>query len=386
MSQTSPSPPATPLRVLIAGGGVAGLETAFALRALAADRVTVRILAPAQDFVYRPLAVGEPFTAARARRYRLAGLAAEAGAELLRGAMTEVDVAQRVVRTDGGDAHAYDALVVCPGAVKRHPFAHTTRFDDAHSDELLHGLVQDIEEGYVSSLAIIVPAPPPWPLPAYELALMASERAWDMRAQMETTVLTTEPSPLAVFGPGASHQLSRLLSGRGVRVIPSSFCEVPEAGTIVVHPGGREVRADRILSLPALLGPALAGLPQDGNGFIPVDDRGRVAHVERVWAAGDATDYPVKHGGVAAALGDTVAAEIARLAGARVDPEPFAPRLEGVLLTGGRALRVAGVDSDGTGSALTEVPAGERPAKIPARHLAPHLTEAMTVTEQRATT
>ena len=33
--------------VLIAGGGVAGLETLLALRALAADRVDITILAPA---------------------------------------------------------------------------------------------------------------------------------------------------------------------------------------------------------------------------------------------------------------------------------------------------------------------------------------------------
>ena len=35
-----------PLRVVIAGGGVAGLEATLALRALAADRVSVTILAP----------------------------------------------------------------------------------------------------------------------------------------------------------------------------------------------------------------------------------------------------------------------------------------------------------------------------------------------------
>ena len=46
-----------PLRVLIAGGGVAALETVLALRALAGDRVKLELLAPDEEFVERPLAV-----------------------------------------------------------------------------------------------------------------------------------------------------------------------------------------------------------------------------------------------------------------------------------------------------------------------------------------
>ena len=41
--------------VLIAGGGVAGLEALLALRALAADRVDVGILAPELKFVNRAM-------------------------------------------------------------------------------------------------------------------------------------------------------------------------------------------------------------------------------------------------------------------------------------------------------------------------------------------
>src|SRR5512146_2376179 len=47
-------------RVLIAGGGVAALEAALALRDLAGERLEVEIWAPSADFVYRPFAVGEP--------------------------------------------------------------------------------------------------------------------------------------------------------------------------------------------------------------------------------------------------------------------------------------------------------------------------------------
>jgi sulfide:quinone oxidoreductase len=48
-------------RVLIAGGGVAALETLLALRDRAAERLELCVLAPAKEFVYRPLGVLEPF-------------------------------------------------------------------------------------------------------------------------------------------------------------------------------------------------------------------------------------------------------------------------------------------------------------------------------------
>ena len=85
-------------------------------------------------------------------------------------------------------------------------------------DELLHGLVQDIEEGYTRRLAIIIPGPMPWPFPADELALMASERAWDMQTELDVTLLTPERSPLEASGAQASQAVSELLSERRIEV------------------------------------------------------------------------------------------------------------------------------------------------------------------------
>jgi len=54
-------------RVLIAGGGVAGLETLLALRALAPDRVQITILAPELKFINRSMSAAQPFNPQRAR-------------------------------------------------------------------------------------------------------------------------------------------------------------------------------------------------------------------------------------------------------------------------------------------------------------------------------
>lgn len=367
--------PAVRFEVVIAGAGVAGLEAAFALRELAGDRVGVKIIAPTDEFVYRPMSVAEPFTSGWPHHYSLSKLAESAGADLLQDALVQVDAVNQQVRTAGGAELSYDALLICLGASVHIRYDHVTTVDDAHMDELLHGLVQDIEGGYVRSLAIVVPAPMPWPLPAYELALMASERAWDTQTDMSVTVLTPEKTPLAIFGTEASLALSRLLDARKIAVVTSASCEVPKAKTIRIEPGSRSLEVDRIIALPDLRGPAIIGLPSDKQGFIPIGEYAEVTGVERVWAAGDTTDFPVKHGGVSAQMADTAARSIAALAGASVEPRKFDPVLEGVLLTGGspRYLRGRPIGGAGVQSELLKLEHHDRTPKIAAVYLAPHL-------------
>jgi sulfide:quinone oxidoreductase len=364
------------LNVLIAGGGVAGLEAAFALHDLAADRLNVTLLAGTDEYVERPWSVGEPFSSGHAEHFSLAILAREAGAELILDTLTEVDAERHVAHTTGGLQIGYDALFVGVGATAQPVLQHATYVDDARMDEVLHGLVQDVEGGFVRRLAIVIPAPMPWPLPAYELALMASERAWDVQQDMDISLLTPERAPLDIFGAEASRGLSAMLAGRRIKVVTSAYCEVPRTQLVIVHPGGRSIPADRVIALPQLRGPALRGLPYDGGGFIPVDEYGRVVDVERVWAAGDATDTPIKQGGVAAQLADTAARSIASLAGASVELAPFAPILEGLLVTGGtsRYLRYRPASDDAARESLfTEVPRGASHPKIAASYLEPRL-------------
>jgi sulfide:quinone oxidoreductase len=364
-----------PLKVLIAGGGVAGLEAAFALREFAGDRVAVTILAANDEFVYRPMSIAEPFTSGWAQHYPLTTLVDAAGAALIGDTLVEVDVTAQTVFTASGRELAYDALLICLGASVEPRYEHATTIDDAHMDELLHGLVQDIEGGYVQSLAVVVPTPVPWPFPAYELALMASERAWTMQTDLSITVLTPEKSPLEIFGADVSRELGQLLADRKIEVIPSAYCEIPANKTIRIHPGARSLEVDRIIALPQLRGPAVVGVPSDGGGFIAVNEYAGVKGVRRIWAAGDSTDFPIKHGGVAAQMADTAARSIAALAGAAVESVGFAPVLEGVLLTGGRPryLRSKSTDAGGAPAEFRRLARDDHPPKIAARFLAPRL-------------
>jgi sulfide:quinone oxidoreductase len=131
-----------------------------------------------------------------------------------------------------------------------------------------------------------------------------------------------------------------------------------------------------VVTEPRLAGPSIGGVPFDYDRFIPTDAHGGVSGMDGVFAAGDATAFPVKHGGLAAEQADAVAETIAASAGADVDPHPFRPVLRGVLLTGGlpRYLRadisgMAGDDSTVSAQALWWPP-----NKIAARYLAPYLS------------
>ena len=281
----------------------------------------------------------------------------------------------RVARTTSGAELQYDALVIGLGARAQARYEHALTLDDRRLDELLHGLIQDVEGGYAKRLAFVIPARMAWPLPVYELALMTAARAYDAGEDVDITVLTPEDAPLAIFGEQASRAVSQLLAESQIDVVTSAYCEVPRSGLVEISPGGRRLEVDRVMALPELEGPAIPGLPHDSDGFIPVDQHCQVRGVQRVFAAGDATDFAIKHGGIAAQQADVAAQAIAALAGADVEPEEFDPVIRGVLLTGGKprflSARITG--GHGITSEVTETPRWDPPAKIAAKYLAPYL-------------
>jgi sulfide:quinone oxidoreductase len=384
-------------RVILGGGGVAALEAALALRDLAPDRVSLTMIAPNDELVYRPMTVREPFAYAAAERYSLEEMARDLDVRLVRDSFAGADQHARVARTESGEDIPYDALMLCLGARLVTRYRHAITIDDRRLDELLHGLIRDIEGGYVHDLAFVVPPRMAWPFPLYELALMSARRAYDAGVELAITLLTPEDAPLAIFGKATSRGALRLLTENGIEVVAPADCEIPEHGRIVIkpdrralasgrattRPGQRELRVDRIVALPELEGPAVPGLPATPRGFLPVDLHCQVRGVDRIYAAGDATDFPIKFGGIAAQQADAAAEAIAALAGAAVTPSVFRPVVRGILLTGAepRYLTAHLTGGHAFSSKFTETSTWSSPSKIAAKYLAPYLERLDRVTE-----
>jgi sulfide:quinone oxidoreductase len=108
-------------RVVIAGGGVAGLETLLALHALAADRVDVTLVEPDLKFVNRSIAVLEPFKDRGARGVTMEDICAEFGAQWLRRTLDRVSHEQRVAVTRDGLELPYEMPVLAIGARRPEP-------------------------------------------------------------------------------------------------------------------------------------------------------------------------------------------------------------------------------------------------------------------------
>ena len=225
-------------------------------------------------------------------------------------------------------------------------------------------------------MTLALPAERSWPLPLYELALMTARRAYEMNQEVSVTVVIAEDAPLAVFGREVSDAVGELLRDNGILVISSSNAQTPRPGQVTLHPGGHSLYADQVVALPELFGPSTPGIPKrDGHGFIPVDIYCRVHGLDGVFAAGDATDFPVKYGGVAAQQADVAAEGIAALAGAPVKPSKFHPEVHAVLLGGSRPLYLSAhlTGIHGSNSVVSDQPTWSPDAKIAAKYLAPYL-------------
>ena len=301
------------LRVVVAGGGVAGLEGMLTLAETAGEMLDVTLVSDRDEFIVRAHSVDKLFGTRGVDRLSLGDIAHHAGVTFRRARVAGVDTSsRRVVLAD--DSVPYDALLLAVGArqLPAYPAATTWSDVDPHA---LAGLVQDVEQGYSRSVAFVVPPGPVWPLPAYELALLLRRDADAMQEDVEITLVTSEQQPLAALGPTASAAAGRALERAGIRLEAGITADVEHGHRTTVHlsPGDR-IEVDRVVALPRMYGRSLDGVPASEDGFIPVGDVGAVAGLEGVWAAGDGIAHPIKHGGLAAQQAAAAAVAIAAIA------------------------------------------------------------------------
>lgn len=373
-------------KIIIAGGGIAGLEALIALREHLDRSVEIDVLEGNTELIERQRSVTEPFQGAPPRRFDLTRIVADHHGRLRPDQLASVDPEHCLARTVRGDILDYDALLVAVGARSEVAVPGALTFSGQRDAAALRKLLDDLDHGRVHTVAFAVPGSVTWSLPLYELALMTGEHVHARGLpHVGLTIVTPEHSPLEAFGARISSHISSLLAERRIAVIPETVpLRAGPGGLVVAH--GLPVHAHRIVSLPRLGGPFVTGLPHDDDGFLPTDEHGAIPNVNAVWAAGDGTSFPIKQGGIAAQQADTCAIAIAAALGADVTPRPFRPVLRGLLLDprGARFL------DERRGDAPT-APLWWPPTKVAATHLgryfgnvtapAPEGTEELDVSE-----
>jgi sulfide:quinone oxidoreductase len=365
-----------PPRVIVAGAGVAGLETCLALKALAGDGVNVSLVAPNRYLEYRPVHVHDPLAVHGRARVPVASLARAAGVDVSRDRVVSIDPSLRRVRTAVGYDLWYDALVVAVGAVPQRVPHGAEPFDEDHT-AACRFLMDRLRGGHIRSLTFVEPPQPTRAFDLYDLAIEAAVTVRQRRLETQLTFVTVEPAPLAILGLRAAEMLRSTLGAYGVRVVESAHVRSLGAGEIVLAPGARRMATDCVIAAPRLAGPRLEHLPCDVDGFVTVDACGRVPGVAGVFAAGDCTSFPIKHPSLAAQQADAVASAIAADAGLPIAAEPFKPVLRCILpsrlhwyvnapLTGGC----------GDATRISALPLWSRSLRFHARHLASRLVGA----------
>jgi sulfide:quinone oxidoreductase len=363
--------------IVIAGAGVAALETLLALRALRAN-VDVTLVAPGPRFVDHSMLSRQPFAAKRVRGLHLERVAEQLDARWQRGSVDRVERHRgRIVTTDGSEL-AYDALVLAVGArpLRAWDCDGVLTYRDGRDASSFRLLLRRLRDGSVQRVAFVRPPGPTWPMPLYDLAFMtATDCATHGCSDARLSIVTPESAPLAAFGTHAGAEVGRLLEQHGVALHASSYAAPGPGGRLEVRPGDRRLEVDRIVTQPRLVGPRLRGVPCERDGFIHTDAYGRVHGLEGVFAAGDATSFPVKQGGLATQQADVVAEVIAAGAGVDVEPRPFRPVLRGVLPVAGEArfMRADISGRAGDDSILSREPMWTPANKVYGRYLAAYL-------------
>ena len=233
-------------KVLIAGGGVAGLEAVIALRSVDSERFDMELMAPQRYITRRSLASGPPFLRATAERMELAAMAAEHDVRLTRdGARAGRPRPPRSAHA-GWSARSYDVLVLALGTRPAVSVAGAMAFRGLQD---LGALIAALDA--VPSVAYIAASTSMWTAPLYELAVQTTAWAADRRKALDVLVVTAERVDDSLA--------NRLVTARAT-VFPETVVD-RFADDHLELADGRRVKVGLAVALPHLTGPIVRGLP-----------------------------------------------------------------------------------------------------------------------------
>ena len=321
--------------VAVLGGGFAGLESAFTLRQRVGDRARITLVSDQDHFLFKPNSIYVPFGLDPAKlRVPLADPLRRRSIALVHDRALEIDPDARRVGLANGSLD-YDFLIVATGSGMRaeeipglaeHSEGIWTPEEMAALGRAFTELAEAGRAGEPRRVVFCVPPNNKCAGPLYEVVLMLETwlRRRKARDAVEIVWTTFEASYIQAFGPRLHELVTGEFERRGITGHTSRSVERVEPGGIAFA-GGEHEPYDLLVSFPPYVAAtSFAGLPADERGFLLTEQDSRRV-TDRVYAAGDAGDFPVKQAFLAFLQGDVVAAQIASEAFGIGEAEAFDP-------------------------------------------------------------
>ena len=314
-------------RVAIAGGGFAGLETAFTLRQRLGDQVDLTLISDHTHFLFKPNTIYLPFGYDERRLHiPLARPAARRLVQFHHGVVTGMQ--QDRVELKDGARIPYDFLVLGTGAAMR-PTEVPGLAEHAETiwtPEAMHQLGDRLGElrsaaarGEHRRVLFLVPPGNKCAGPLYEIVFMLDTwlRRHGIRDRVMLTWTTYESSYIQAFGPRLDEVVRTEFADRGIEGHTGAVVSKVSADEVLYDDGSRRGYDLLVAFPPYVAAVEYPGVPADDRGFLRTEAASRlVAGTDNVYAPGDAGDFPVKQAFLAFLQADAVADHIA----SRIDP------------------------------------------------------------------
>lgn len=310
-------------RIVVLGGGFAGLESTFLLRSRLGNRADLTLVSDSPDFLFKPNTIYIPFGADPASLLiPLERPARKRDIRLVQGTVEQVDVGARRVRA-GGEDLAYDHLVIATGAamspeeipgLAEHAETIWTPEQMLSLRLRLQEVLARAQRGETSTILFAVPPGNKCAGPLYEIVLMVETwlRRQNARERVSLRWATFEETYIQAFGPKLDEVVSAEFAARGIDGARSVRLESVEAGEARFADGSVDAFDLLVAFPPYTAAVRYDGLEADDRGFLRTDPGSRrVAGQERIYAPGDAGDFPVKQAFLAFLQADAAAEAIA---------------------------------------------------------------------------
>ncbi|HSK15392.1 MAG TPA: FAD-dependent oxidoreductase [Gaiellaceae bacterium] len=310
-------------RIVVLGGGFAGLESTFLLRSRLGDRADLTLVSDSPNFLFKPNTIYIPFGAdPSSLLIPLERPARKRDIRLVRGSVEGLDVDARRVRAGGQDL-PYDFLVIATGSamspgeipgLAEHAETIWTSEQMQSLGSRLQELLARAKRGEESTVLFAVPPGNKCAGPLYEIVLMTETwlRRQGARDAVRLRWTTFEDTYIQAFGPKLDEVVSAEFAARGIDGARSVRLESVEAAEARFADGAVEAFDLLVAFPPYTAAVRYDGLQADERGFLRTEPGSRrVAGQVRIYAPGDAGDFPVKQAFLAFLQADAAAEAIA---------------------------------------------------------------------------